>query len=40
MTRPAPPPILGEFEQMVMLALLRLGPDAYGAAVCGAEIYP
>jgi DNA-binding PadR family transcriptional regulator len=36
MTRQAPPPILGEFEQMVMLALLRLGPDAYGAAVCGA----
>jgi DNA-binding PadR family transcriptional regulator len=30
-----PPPVLGEFEQMVMLALLRLGPDAYGAAVCG-----
>ncbi len=29
-----PPPVLGEFEQMVMLALLRLGPDAYGAAVC------
>ena len=36
MTR-QPPPILGEFEQIVMLALLRLGPDAYGAAVC-AEI--
>jgi DNA-binding PadR family transcriptional regulator len=33
MSRP-PPPALGEFEQMVMLALLRLGPDAYGAAVC------
>jgi DNA-binding PadR family transcriptional regulator len=30
-------PVLGEFEQMVMLALLRLGPDAYGASVC-AEI--
>jgi DNA-binding PadR family transcriptional regulator len=30
-----PLPILGEFEQMVMLALLRLGPEAYGAAVCG-----
>lgn len=29
------PVVLGEFEQMVMLALLRLGPDAYGAAVCG-----
>jgi DNA-binding PadR family transcriptional regulator len=36
MTRSAPPPVLGEFEQMVMLALLRLGPDAYGAAVCDA----
>ena len=32
-----PPPVLGEFEQIVMLALLRLGPDSYGAAVC-AEI--
>jgi DNA-binding PadR family transcriptional regulator len=32
-----PPPVLGEFEQIVMLALLRLGSDAYGAAVC-AEI--
>jgi DNA-binding PadR family transcriptional regulator len=29
-----PAPILGEFEQIVMLALLRLGADAYGAAVC------
>ena len=36
MTR-QPPPVLGEFEQIVMLALLRLGADAYGAAVC-AEI--
>src|SRR5262245_54877830 len=36
MTR-QPPPVLGEFEQIVMLALLRLGSDAYGAAVC-AEI--
>ena len=35
MARLAPPPVLGEFEQMVMLALLRLGPDAYGATVCG-----
>ena len=34
MSRPAPPPVLGEFEQIVMLALLRLGTDAYGAAVC------
>ena len=32
-----PPPVLGEFEQIVMLALLRLGSDAYGATVC-AEI--
>ena len=37
MSRSAPPPVLGEFEQIVILALLRLGPDAYGAAVC-AEI--
>ena len=29
-----PPPVLGEFEQIVMLALLRLGSDAYGASVC------
>ena len=36
MTR-TPPPVLGEFEQIVMLALLRLGGDAYGATVC-AEI--
>jgi PadR family transcriptional regulator, regulatory protein PadR len=33
MSRPTPP-ILGEFEQVVMLALVRLGPDAYGAVVC------
>lgn len=26
-------PPLGEFEQLVLLALLRLGPDAYGATV-------
>jgi len=26
-------PVLGEFEQLVLLALLRLGPDTYGAAV-------
>ena len=31
------PHILGEFEQIVMLALVRLGSDAYGATVC-AEI--
>ena len=24
---------LGEFEQIVLLALVRLGPDAYGATV-------
>ena len=28
-----PTPVLGEFEQLVLLALLRLGRDAYGAAV-------
>jgi DNA-binding PadR family transcriptional regulator len=27
------PPALGEFEQLVLLALVRLGPDAYGATV-------
>lgn len=26
-------PILGEFEQLVLLALVRLGPEAYGATV-------
>src|SRR5215470_15830038 len=26
-------PPLGEFEQLVLLALVRLGPDAYGATV-------
>jgi DNA-binding PadR family transcriptional regulator len=25
--------VLGEFEQLIMMALFRLGPDAYGAAV-------
>ena len=24
---------LGEFEQLILLALMRLGPDAYGASV-------
>lgn len=24
---------LGEFEQLIMLAVLRLGPDAYGVAI-------
>ena len=28
-----PSPVLGEFEQLVLLALLRLGPASYGAAV-------
>jgi PadR family transcriptional regulator len=28
-----PPPNLGEFEQIVLLALLRLGDAAYGMAV-------
>jgi PadR family transcriptional regulator, regulatory protein PadR len=27
------PIVLGEFEQLVLLALVRLGPDAYGASV-------
>jgi DNA-binding PadR family transcriptional regulator len=27
------PPVLGDFEQLVLLALVRLGPDAYGATV-------
>jgi DNA-binding PadR family transcriptional regulator len=26
-------PVLGEFEQLVLLALLRLGRDGYGASV-------
>jgi PadR family transcriptional regulator PadR len=26
-------PALGEFEQLVLVALVRLGPDAYGATV-------
>ena len=25
--------ILGEFEQLVLLALVRLGPEAYGATI-------
>jgi len=29
----AVPPTLGEFEQLVLIALVRLGPDAYGATV-------
>jgi DNA-binding PadR family transcriptional regulator len=31
-TRTAPQ-ILGEFEQLVLFVLLRLGPDAYGATI-------
>jgi DNA-binding PadR family transcriptional regulator len=27
------PPVLGDFEQLVLLALVRLGPDAYGATI-------
>jgi DNA-binding PadR family transcriptional regulator len=33
MSRPDPVSALGEFEQMVLLALVRLGPDAYGATI-------
>lgn len=32
-SRADPPPQLGEFEQLVLLALVRLGPDAYGATI-------
>ena len=28
-----PPPSLGEFEQLVLLALLRLGDDGYGVSI-------
>jgi DNA-binding PadR family transcriptional regulator len=27
------PPVLGEFEQLVLFALVHLGPEAYGATV-------
>src|SRR5262245_51514583 len=27
------PPVLGDFEQLVLFALVRLGPDAYGATI-------
>ena len=30
---PKPEPVLGEFEQVVLLALVRLGPEAYGATI-------
>jgi DNA-binding PadR family transcriptional regulator len=33
MRRPGPRPPLGEFEQITLLALLRLEPDAYGASM-------
>ena len=26
-------PILGEFEQLVLIAIVRLGSDAYGATI-------
>ena len=29
----APPTVLGDFEQIVLLAVLRLGEQAYGAAI-------
>lgn len=32
-TRRPPPDPLGEFEQLVLFALLRLGDDAYGATI-------
>ena len=28
-------PALGEFEQLVLIAIVRLGPDAYGATIGG-----
>jgi PadR family transcriptional regulator PadR len=31
----APIPYLGEFEQLVLLAILRLGADAYGVTIAG-----
>jgi len=33
MRRPSPLSPLGEFEAMVLMALARLGPDAYGATI-------
>lgn len=33
---PAPPLYLGEFEQLVMLAILRLGADAHGVGIARA----
>ncbi|MGH9386725.1 MAG: PadR family transcriptional regulator [Vicinamibacterales bacterium] len=34
MVRKPHAPVLGEFEQIVLMALLRIGADAYGATVC------
>jgi DNA-binding PadR family transcriptional regulator len=28
-----PPPVLGDFEQLVLLAVVRLGDEAYGATI-------
>ncbi len=33
MSSHTPDPVLGDFEQLVLLALFRLGPDAYGATI-------
>jgi PadR family transcriptional regulator PadR len=33
MGRATPEVVLGDFEQLVLLALLRLGPEAYGASI-------
>src|SRR5580704_1131023 len=33
--RPTPAPSLGEFEQIVLLAVLRLGDQAYGVTILG-----
>jgi len=33
MSSPDPNSPIGEFEQMVLLALVRLGPEAYGATI-------
>jgi DNA-binding PadR family transcriptional regulator len=33
-----PDVVLGDFEQLVLLALVRLGDDAYGASICQAIV--
>jgi DNA-binding PadR family transcriptional regulator len=33
MSRPEPETVLGDFKQLVLLALLRLGTGAYGATI-------